>query len=73
MPSIGPMELVILLVLVLVVLGPNRLPEAGRALGRGMREFKDSVTGGSDRAERLPEPEPEAPTRDGERSAGSAA
>ena len=35
MPGIGPMELVIMLVLALIVLGPKRLPEAGRSLGRG--------------------------------------
>ncbi len=45
MPGIGPMELVIVLVIALVVLGPKRLPEAGRSLGRGMRNFKSSLTG----------------------------
>src|SRR3954454_18484495 len=43
MPNIGPMELVIVLVIALLILGPKRLPEAGRSLGRGMREFKDSI------------------------------
>jgi sec-independent protein translocase protein TatA len=42
---IGLPELLILLVVVLLVFGPKRLPEMGRSLGRGMREFKDSVTG----------------------------
>lgn len=45
MPSLGPPELIIILVIALIVLGPKRLPEAGRSLGRGMREFKDGVTG----------------------------
>jgi sec-independent protein translocase protein TatA len=45
MPSIGPMELIIVLVVALLVLGPKRLPDAGRSLGRGMREFKDSIAG----------------------------
>jgi sec-independent protein translocase protein TatA len=45
MPSIGPMELIIVLVVALLVFGPKRLPDAGRSLGRGMREFKDSITG----------------------------
>ena len=45
MPNIGPLELVIVLVIVLVVFGPKRLPSLGRQLGAGMREFKDSVTG----------------------------
>lgn len=53
MPNIGPLEIVIVLVLVLVIFGPKRLPELGRSLGRGMREFKQSVTGegGEDRNE----------------------
>jgi sec-independent protein translocase protein TatA len=45
MPNIGPLEIIILLVIVLVIFGPKRLPELGRGLGKGMREFKDSVTG----------------------------
>ena len=46
--GIGPMELVIVLVIALLVLGPKRLPEVGRSVGRGMREFKDSLTGRGD-------------------------
>ena len=42
---IGPWEIAILLVIVLLVFGPKRLPEMGRSLGKGMREFKNSVTG----------------------------
>ncbi len=42
---IGPWELVILLIVVLLVFGPKRLPEMGRSLGKGMREFKDSISG----------------------------
>jgi sec-independent protein translocase protein TatA len=42
---IGPWEIAILLVVVLLVFGPKRLPEMGRSLGRGMREFKNSITG----------------------------
>ena len=45
--SVGPMELVIVLVIALVILGPKRLPEAGKAIGKGMREFKDSIAGRS--------------------------
>ena len=45
MPNIGPMELVIVLVIALLILGPKRLPEVGKSLGRGMREFKDSISG----------------------------
>ena len=45
MPTPGPLEIIILLVIVLLIFGPKRLPDLGRSLGRGMREFKDSVTG----------------------------
>jgi sec-independent protein translocase protein TatA len=44
MPNVGPMELVIVLVVALIVLGPKRLPEVGRSLGNGLREFKDSLS-----------------------------
>lgn len=47
--SIGPTELIIVLVIVLVIFGPKRLPGLGRSLGSGMKEFKDSVTGKADR------------------------
>jgi len=47
MPNVGPMELILVLAIALIVLGPKKLPEAGRAVGRGMREFKDSLTGTS--------------------------
>ncbi len=56
MPNIGPLEIVIVLVIVLVIFGPKRLPDLGRSLGKGMREFKDSVTGKDDDHE-LPSPE----------------
>ena len=42
---IGFPELVVLLLVLLLIFGPKRLPEMGRSLGKGMREFKDSVTG----------------------------
>ncbi len=45
--GIGPLELIIVLVIALVVFGPKRLPDLGRSLGTGMREFKESITGGS--------------------------
>ena len=43
--GVSPIELVIVLVIVLMIFGPKRLPDLGRSLGKGMREFKDSVTG----------------------------
>jgi sec-independent protein translocase protein TatA len=48
MPNIGPMELVIVLVIALIVLGPKRLPDAGKSLGRGLREFKGAISGRGD-------------------------
>jgi sec-independent protein translocase protein TatA len=45
--GIGLPEILIILVIVLVVFGPKRLPDLGRSLGSGMREFKDSITGSS--------------------------
>jgi sec-independent protein translocase protein TatA len=55
MPEIGISGLIIILVVALLIFGPKRLPEIGRSLGRGMREFKDSVSGKDDKPE-LPRP-----------------
>ncbi len=60
--NIGWPGLVVILLVLLLVFGPKRLPEMGRSLGRGMREFKDSITGDSkddepEKAE-LPPPQP---------------
>jgi sec-independent protein translocase protein TatA len=61
--GIGIWELLILLLVLLLVFGPKRLPEMGRQLGKGMREFKDSVTGDSkdDEEMALPPAEPVDP------------
>lgn len=48
MPGVGFPELIVILVIALIVLGPKKLPEAGRAMGKGMREFKDSLNGVTD-------------------------
>jgi sec-independent protein translocase protein TatA len=45
MPNIGTGEIILLLLLALLLFGAKRLPEIGRSLGTGMKEFKDSVTG----------------------------
>ena len=45
MPNLGPWEIIILVVVLLLVFGSRRLPEIGRSVGKGMREFKHSVTG----------------------------
>ena len=51
--NVGPMELIVVLIIALVVLGPKKLPEVGKSLGKGMREFKDSISGmaGNDEAD----------------------
>ena len=65
MPNVGPLELLVVLVIALIVLGPKRLPEVGRSLGRGIREFKDTLSGiGDDNDE--PEPPPLTPQESGE-------
>ncbi len=48
MPNIGPAELIVILVIALLVLGPKKLPEVGKSLGKGIREFKDSISSGDD-------------------------
>jgi sec-independent protein translocase protein TatA len=54
--SIGWTGLIVILIVLLLIFGPKRLPEIGRSVGRGMREFKDSVSGNDDdeREEREP-------------------
>jgi sec-independent protein translocase protein TatA len=62
--GIGPLELAIVLVIVLLIFGPKRLPGLGRQLGSGMREFKDSITGKSkDESEDAAQPAAEPDTR----------
>jgi sec-independent protein translocase protein TatA len=64
MPEIGVAGLVVILIVALLVFGPKRLPEMGRSLGKGMRDFKDSIgmrefkesIGGMDDAREVPPP-----------------
>jgi sec-independent protein translocase protein TatA len=44
MPNIGPMEIAIVLIIALIVFGPKRLPELGKSLGKGIREFKGTIS-----------------------------
>lgn len=76
MPNVGPFELAIVLIIALVVFGPKRLPELGRSLGKGIREFRGSVSGEShdepisndepDRHEAIEPPAPPPAERDSE-------
>lgn len=45
MAGIGPMEMIIVLAIALIVLGPKKLPDAGKSVGKGVREFKEALTG----------------------------
>ncbi|MEA2443788.1 MAG: sec-independent protein translocase protein TatA [Thermoleophilales bacterium] len=47
MPNIGPLEIAIVLIVALIILGPKKLPDMGRSLGKGMREFKTAISGDS--------------------------
>jgi sec-independent protein translocase protein TatA len=60
--GIGAWEMVILLLVLLLVFGAKRLPEMGRSLGKGMREFKDSVSGNDVGDDRELPPVDAAPT-----------
>ncbi len=55
MPQLGPMEIIIVLAIALIVFGPKRLPELGRGLGRGMRDFKAGLTGSDEEDRRAEE------------------
>ena len=54
MPNVGPMEIGLVLIIALIVFGPKRLPDLGRSLGKGIREFKGSISG---------DDEPQVPSR----------
>ena len=66
MPNVGPWEIVLLLLLALLLFGAKRLPEIGRSVGHGMREFKDSVSGNS-----KPEPQELEPPKSVETTAAA--
>ena len=55
MPNVGPLEIAVVLVIVLIIFGPKRLPELGQSMGRGIREFKSSLSGDSKEDKDSPE------------------
>jgi sec-independent protein translocase protein TatA len=63
MGPLGWPEIIIILVVLLLLFGAKRLPEMGRSLGRGMREFKDAVTGNEPKQPELSPPTPAATTQ----------
>jgi TatA/E family protein of Tat protein translocase len=62
MGNIGPLEIILILVVALLVFGPKRLPEVGRSVGRGLREFRRASTEFRDELERSVEDVPPAGT-----------
>jgi sec-independent protein translocase protein TatA len=65
MVNVGPLELIVVLIIALVVLGPQRLPEVARSMGKGMREFRSAISGETrddDDEHEVPEPEPDEHT-----------
>jgi sec-independent protein translocase protein TatA len=69
--GIGVTELIIVLVIVLLIFGPKRLPGMGKALGSGMKEFKDSITG-NDKDEKDDDDKPSITAADGDTTSTTA-
>ncbi|MFN8160420.1 MAG: twin-arginine translocase TatA/TatE family subunit [Solirubrobacterales bacterium] len=73
MPNIGPLEVLVVLIIALVIFGPKRLPELGRSLGKGIREFRGSISGERDHDEdvddKVPELEAKSPAKPAEAEA----
>jgi sec-independent protein translocase protein TatA len=77
MPNIGPLEIAVVLIIVLIIFGPKRLPELGQSMGRGIREFKNSISGDKDQdspeeqRRELQASEPESKSQQAQPSAGT--
>ena len=55
MPSLGPTELILIFLIIVVLFGASRIPQIGRGLGEGIRNFKKGLKGGETEAEQIPE------------------
>ena len=55
MPHLGPMELIVILSIVVVLFGASRIPQLGRGIGEGIRNFKKGLKGDDNEAEQIPE------------------
>jgi|SRR5215212_10218538 len=55
MPNVGPLEIAVVLIIVLIIFGPKRLPELGQSMGRGIREFRNSLSEDKDKDKDPPE------------------
>lgn len=60
MPNVGPMEILLVLIVALIVFGPKKLPELGNSLGKGIREFKGSISGAEEEKPRVAPAAPSA-------------
>ncbi|MFL5908080.1 MAG: twin-arginine translocase TatA/TatE family subunit [Solirubrobacterales bacterium] len=58
MPNVGPLEIAVVLIIVLIIFGPKRLPELGQSMGRGIREFRSSLSGDKDKDQDSPDEKP---------------
>jgi sec-independent protein translocase protein TatA len=67
-PNVGPLELLVIGIIALIVLGPKRLPDFGRSVGRGLREFRQALSGAGDERE-LQERDEQEPEGEGRRTA----
>lgn len=61
MPNIGPAELIVILLVALLVFGPRKLPELGKSIGSGLREFRRHTSGLTDELRGLSDPAPRVP------------